>query len=228
MADSDSKPYGVIYCAQHRESGKRYIGQTTGTIQYRWSKHCGKGRQCRVLANAISKYGKESFDVFQIDAAASKQELDEKEIHHIAAFKSNDRAHGYNIAPGGAIGRHAKETCELIAAALRGKPLSANHCAKLSDAHMGHKRTAESRAKQSASAMGTKRPRTIEHAAKLSAARMGKPLGPQSAEHRAKIGAANKGKIRPPMPQAMRDQIAESCRKTMAHKKAEKLKQINA
>ena len=222
MPETDSKPYGVIYCIQHRESGRRYIGQTTKTVQYRWSKHCGSGRQCRVLVNAINKYGKEAFDVFQIDSARSKQELDEKEIFHISAFRSDDRAHGFNIAPGGAIGKHAKETCELIAAALRGKPLTAEHCAKLSAAHMGHKRSAESRAKQSASAIGTKRPRTKEHAAKLSAARMGKPLGPQSAEHRAKIGAANKGKLRPPMSQARKDQIAESCRRTFAAKKAAK------
>lgn len=199
MAESDSKPYGVIYCAQHRESGKRYIGQTTGTIQYRWSKHCGTGKQCRILSSAIKKYGKDSFDVFQIDAAFSKQELNEKEIRHIAAFKSNDRAHGYNIAPGGAIGKHAKETCELIAAALRGKTLTAAHCAKLSESHMGNKRTAESRAKQSASATGIKRPRTAEHAAKISAALMGKPRGPHSEEHKAALSAAHKGKVLGPM-----------------------------
>lgn len=200
MADSDSKPYGLIYCALHRESGKRYIGQTTGTIKYRWGKHCGSGRQCRVLSSAIKKHGADAFDVFQIDIAHSKRELDEKEIFHISYFKSDNREYGYNIAPGGAVGKHAKETCELIAAALRGKPLKDAHRAKLSASHMGRKRSEESRRKQSASATGKKRPeRTAEHAAKLGAARLGKKFGPMSDEHKAKIGAANKGRVLGPM-----------------------------
>lgn len=198
MADADYKPYGVIYCAQHRESGKRYIGQTTGTIRNRWNKHCVE-KGCRLLHNAIQKYGKESFNVFQIDVASSKKELNEKEIFHIAAFQSNNRLYGYNIAPGGAIGKHAEETCEAIAAALRGRPLSPEHRAKLSLAHMGHKRSAESRAKQSASAMGIKRPKNAEWRANMSASKLGKPLGPKSAEHRAKLSAAHKGKVLGPM-----------------------------
>ena len=197
-AKSDSTPYGVIYCITNKVNGKKYIGQTTGTVAYRWSKHCGTGKQCRVLSAAIGKHGKEAFDVIQIDSAASKQELDEKEIAHIAAFRSNDRDIGYNIAPGGAIGKHAKETCELISKALTGKPLTAAHCVKLSESHMGIKRSAESCAKQSATATGTKRPKTAEQIAKFVATVTGKKRGPMSEAHKAKIGAANKGKIRGP------------------------------
>ena len=198
-AKSDSKPYGLIYCIKNKESGKIYIGQTTGTIQYRWSKHCGTGKQCRILSAAISKYGKDSFEVFQIDSATSKQELDKKEIAHIAAFRSNDRGIGYNIAPGGAIGKHAKETCELISKALTGKPLTGAHCAKLSKSHMGIKRSAESCAKQSATATGTKRPKTAEQIRKFVATVTGKKRGPMSDAHKAKIGDANRGKTHAPM-----------------------------
>lgn len=211
-AKSDSKPYGVIYCITNTVNGKKYIGQTTGTISYRWSKHCGSGRQCRVLRNAIDKYGKDSFTVAQIDSAGSKQELDAKEIFHISQNSADDRDYGYNIAPGGAIGKHAKETCDLISKALTGKPLTEAHCAKLSASHMGHKRSAESRAKQSATATGSKRPKTAEHITKIAAANRGKKRGPMSESHKAKIGAANKLVKRGPLGDAQRKKIGDAHR----------------
>lgn len=208
-AKTDSKPYGVVYCITNTVNGKKYIGQTTGTIAYRWSKHCGGGKQCRVLRSAIDKYGKESFTVAQVDTADSKQELDAKEIFHITQNNSDSRAHGYNIAPGGAIGKHAQETRELISKALKGKKLSEGHCAKLSAAHMGHARSEQSRAKQSASMMGAKRPKTKEHIAKIAAAKTGVKLGPMTAEHKAKIGAANRGNVLGPMSEEQKQKRSE-------------------
>lgn len=211
-AKTDSKPYGVVYCITNTVNGKKYIGQTTGTIAYRWSKHCGGGKQCRVLRSAIDKYGKESFTVAQVDTADSKQELDAKEIFHITQNNSDSRAHGYNIAPGGAIGKHAQETRELISKALKGKKLSEGHCAKLSAAHMGHTRSEQSRVKQSASMMGAKRPKTKEHIAKIAAANRGQKRGPMSEERKAKIGAANLGKVHGPLSAVHREKIAAAQR----------------
>lgn len=88
----------------------------------------------------------------------------------------------------------------------RGRPKSAETCAKISEAHRGKKRPKisaalkgrklppETRAKISVALKGREgRPQSAETKAKQSAAMTGRKLTP---EHRAKIGAVNKGRTR--------------------------------
>lgn len=199
MATSDSKPYGIIYCVTNKVNGKRYIGQTTGTLSKRWKGHISDKTGCRVFKIAIDKYGVENFSVCEIDRAYDKDSLNALETHYIKLYETRSRDKGYNLNPGGNSGPQHPETVQRRAAALRGRPLSKEHCEKLSISHIGIKRSDESRKKQSESAKGIKRPRTPEHAAKLAEAMRGKKRGPQSDEHRAKIGAANKGRVLGPM-----------------------------
>lgn len=199
MAESDSKPYGVVYCITNTVNGKKYIGQTVGSVTKRWKNHISDKTGCRLLKNAINKYGPEAFTIRLIASAQCAEELNALEATLIVENDTRNRDKGYNLNEGGKSGRQHPETGEKKAAALRGRPLSEEHCAKLSASHMGHKRSDESRAKQSASAMGMKRPKTAEHTAKIAAAMRGQKRGPMTAEHKAKIGAANRGKARAPM-----------------------------
>ena len=198
-AASDSKPYGVIYCITNAVNGKRYIGQTIGALSKRWKGHISERTGCRRLKHAIAKHGAENFTICVIDTAADKEALNALESHYIALYDTRNPAFGYNLNPGGNSGPQHPETVEKRAAALRGKPLSAQHCERLSISHMGNKRTEESRKKQSASMMGQKRPRSAEHSAKIAAALTGKKRGPHSAETRAKMSAAHTGKVLGPM-----------------------------
>lgn len=198
-AASNSKPYGIIYCITNMVNGKRYIGQTTGNLMKRWREHISARTGCRRLKHALAKYGVESFKIAVIDSAADKDALNALEAHYITLFDTRNDANGYNLNPGGHSGPQHPETIAKRAAALKGKALTPEHCERLSIAHMGHKRSEESRKKQSSSMMGIKRPMSEEHRLKLAAAKLGKPLGPQSAEHRAKIAAALTGRVIGPM-----------------------------
>lgn len=209
MAGHDSTPYGVIYCIENSVNGKKYIGQTVGSVEKRWKNHISDKTGCRLLKNAIAKYGVNAFCINVVYEAYSKEELNLKEVEFINLLNTRDRAIGYNLNPGGKSGKQHKETIELRAAALRGKPLSEEHRRKLSDSHLGNKHSEESKAKMSASRKGMKRPRTDEHAAKISKALTGKKRGPMSEEHKEKIRLANIGKKRSPMSEEQKQKRSE-------------------
>lgn len=195
-AKSDSKPYGFVYCITNLVNGKKYIGQTNGTIAKRWKNHISDKTGCRLLKNAFLKYGIEAFSIATIADAACKDSLNDLEVQFIKVLNTRDRDFGYNLNVGGKSGPQHPETIARRAAALRGRPLSEEHRAKLSVSHMGHSPSEETRKKMAKPRLKKYPPKTPEQRAAMSAARLGKPLGPKSAEHRAKIGAANKGKVR--------------------------------
>lgn len=102
---------GYIYCIENNINGKKYIGQTTLTIKYRWAKHkyeSNKANPYGTLARAIKKYGVENFDIYELVHVESKDHqevvdsLNELEIFfieiHDTLVTSN---HGYNIQVGG-------------------------------------------------------------------------------------------------------------------------------
>jgi group I intron endonuclease len=96
--------YGIIYQITNRETGKKYIGQTTVGIQKRWHSHVWaayhrKTPQRYVLYKAIRKYGKDGFLVEQIDTAESLCELNQKETEWIARLGTF--GNGYNMTEGG-------------------------------------------------------------------------------------------------------------------------------
>lgn len=122
--------YGVIYKITNKVNGKVYIGQTINKRGFngRYNNY-GKG-VTRVynyykfnkehnrfvnnhLANAINKYGVNSFDVIEIfDVAFSKEELDIKEKCWINIYDSTKN--GYNNREGGSNGRFSEESKDKI------------------------------------------------------------------------------------------------------------------
>lgn len=91
----------IIYKITNKIDNKIYIGQTTRSMRVRWYEHCSKKENCKRLNRAINKHGKENFTIEQIDSAQTIEELNEKEIHWITYYKSNDKKLGYNIELGG-------------------------------------------------------------------------------------------------------------------------------
>ena len=87
----------IIYCIINKINGKKYVGQTTQKINVRFSRHCRKGN---ALYNAIKKYGKENFNVKEIDRATNQNELNEKEIFWIKKLDTL-YPNGYNLTTGG-------------------------------------------------------------------------------------------------------------------------------
>lgn len=159
----NSKPFGIIYCVTNKVNGKRYIGQTTMPLYKRWHAHKRADGRCLSLSAAIKKYGAECFEVVEIDRAYSREELDAKEIAHIAAANSLDPAFGYNLRPGGMCATFSPETRALMSARKAGGVLTAEHKAQIAAASAGV-------------------PKSAEHCANVSAAKKGVP---NSAAHRA-------------------------------------------
>lgn len=86
--------HGYIYCYTS-PSGKKYIGQTVGSLRMR-SKNNGSGyKVCTVFYQAIQKYGWENFSV-EILEEPIKEQLDEREYYWINYYKTYT-PYGYNI-----------------------------------------------------------------------------------------------------------------------------------
>lgn len=89
--------YGVIYLISNLVNGKKYVGQTTRTVEERFKEHAAADS---AIGKAIQKYGVENFRYGVIVTCYSKEELDAQEIHYIAALKSKVPT-GYNLTDGG-------------------------------------------------------------------------------------------------------------------------------
>lgn len=113
----------IIYKITNKVNGKVYIGQTIQTLKARWSSHCtDKKGYCRLLHNAILKYGRENFTVEQIDVALDRDELDKKEIYWINFYDSINHKKGYNLLGGGNKNHSvSEETRKLLSKSGKGR-----------------------------------------------------------------------------------------------------------
>ena len=190
MANTDSKPYGIIYCITNLVNGKRYIGQTTMPLYKRWHAHKKANGRCISIAAAIKKYGVDAFEIIEIDRAFSREELDEKEVAHIAAANTLDPQFGYNLRPGGMSATFSEETRALMSARKKGGTLTEEHKAKIALAGKGRRHSEASIQKQSLAKLG--KPKSPEHRANMCKPR---PAFVMSDSHKQAISAAATGAI---------------------------------
>ncbi len=105
-------------------SDKYYVGQAVKKLKSgknwgylsRWKSHISEANRnlnyCRLLDNAIRKYGHENFEVSLLCECTSLEELNEKEVFYIEKYNSLT-PNGYNLITGGNKNQiHSKETCE--------------------------------------------------------------------------------------------------------------------
>lgn len=146
-------------------NGKKYIGKTKRSMNQRQGSDWSGYKRCRLLWNAIQKYGTENiktdilFEGTLTDEEASKLECFYIEKYKTNASKYNNPSYGYNLTDGGdGISGcvFTEERLEKLLAQLkeaidkrRGKPLSEEHKRKLSESHkgLGHKLSDETKAK---------------------------------------------------------------------------------
>lgn len=110
-----------IYKITNEVNGKIYIGQTTKSLQQRFSKHfqeakCeAKGnRPNNYFHNALLKYGQENFRIELLDTANSLNELNKKEKDWIEKLDARNKKIGYNLQEGGVSGKKPDSTKEKI------------------------------------------------------------------------------------------------------------------
>lgn len=107
---SSARPMGAssvftIYCHTHRESGRRYVGQTKKTMLQRWNQHAYQAsittsKRSR-FCNAIRKYGKDAFDHEVLETCSTIEEANAAEEKWIVHFNARDPLFGFNIQRGG-------------------------------------------------------------------------------------------------------------------------------
>lgn len=181
---------------------KRFIAHRTALLR-------GTHRNIH-LQRAWNKYGENKFEFQILRTVRDPKNLLKWEQHWI-----NKTENKFNIRKKAesALGvKRRKETKDRISAALSGRKLSPEHCAKISEVQIGRKLSPEHREAISIGNTGTTRPHSKEHCKKLGDAQRGKTRNftedhrlslsiaatgrSLSSEHRAAISRGNKGKKR--------------------------------
>lgn len=126
---------GVIYMFRNQVNGKRYVGQTWDYDRRVKAHIAGRG-YAKLLKKAIEKYGSENFSVKVLYRCREQSALDKAEILLIKLLGSI-APFGYNIAEGGARGRHTESTKKLIGSYHKNKTVSPETRAKLSNSLKG-------------------------------------------------------------------------------------------
>lgn len=106
---------GNIYCILNVKNGKRYIGQTTLTLQERFKQHvkAALSNTGYYLHSAMRKYGVDNFTIELLEEC-EEELLHSREIYWVSHFKSFGEM-GYNLTEGGegARGFHHSESTRV-------------------------------------------------------------------------------------------------------------------
>ena len=88
-----------VYLITNLINGKRYVGQTSKSLEKRFRGHCIKSG-CLLINRAIQKYGKSNFVIEPIIEVDTKDLTDEFEKEYIVRYCSK-APNGYNMTDGG-------------------------------------------------------------------------------------------------------------------------------
>jgi group I intron endonuclease len=89
----------LVYLITNTVNGKRYIGQTSYSLEKRWFLHCNR-KSCTALHNAINKYGADKFTAEILFSVPTKELAGELEIEYIKRYNTK-APNGYNLTDGG-------------------------------------------------------------------------------------------------------------------------------
>jgi len=150
--------YGEIYKMTNKVNNKSYIGQAKkymGELEKEWGTNgrcdshfreaiSGKKDHCRLLNNAIRKYGKNNFECTKICDCLNKKDMDEKEKIYIKQFNTLT-PNGYNLNEGGFSGKDNIETKEKKKKSHIGKKHSEQTKKYISKGQIGGRRVKKKR-----------------------------------------------------------------------------------
>lgn len=120
---------GIIYIIKNIINNKSYIGQTLSYgsngrklgINKRFKTHINNSKNnknsCRILENAIRKYGSENFVIIEI-CKCNIENLNSNEIKYIKIFNTVS-PNGYNLQTGGGNGRKHNESTKKLMSQTR-------------------------------------------------------------------------------------------------------------
>src|SRR5271157_1134009 len=89
----------LVYLITNRINGKRYIGQTSYSLEKRWFLHKNR-KGCTALSNAIDKYGADNFNMEVLFSVPTREMAGDLEIEYIKRYNTK-APNGYNLTDGG-------------------------------------------------------------------------------------------------------------------------------
>lgn len=124
---------GCLYRIKHKITHKAYIGQTTRPIEERLEEHRrGKSKGCRLIYNAIKKYG---WDAFEIEWYECLNEYLNDHEEFLVEILGTLTPCGYNLMGGGGSGgKRSEETKRKMSESQLGKIVSDETRQKLGEA----------------------------------------------------------------------------------------------
>lgn len=94
----------IIYKITNKINNKVYIGLTTSTLEYKWSRHITESKNhnnTKHLYKSMRKYGLNNFKIEQIDETDDFHKMGLLERKYIKDYNSTDPMKGYNLTAGG-------------------------------------------------------------------------------------------------------------------------------
>lgn len=93
----------LIYKLTNNINNKIYVGQTTNSLEKRFSWHCAPSalKNNMLISKAINKYGRESFKTEILEECLSIDQMNKREVYWIRHLDSGNNKVGYNIKLGG-------------------------------------------------------------------------------------------------------------------------------
>jgi len=126
----------TLYKITNLINNKLYIGQTKCSIKTRWSRHRNKGSHCKLLYNAIIKYGDINFKIEEIIIVNTREEANKLEKELIINNNSL-YPNGYNLTNGGSAFDHNENTKRKIGKSHKGMKRSLQARQNMSNAAKG-------------------------------------------------------------------------------------------
>ena len=186
----------TVYCHTHIESGRRYVGITSRTMERRWAQHCCQAKSSKGgrwhFPNAIRKYGPEAFEHQILGVYYSLEEANKEEERLIDEWDLRNSEKGFNLARGGEHKPHPIRKNPWDDPAYRARQIVIPKAIYSSSSRLKNKQalnTPESKTKRSA--ISKEIQARLETKAKISAKLTGRILSP---EHVAKMSIAGKGR----------------------------------
>jgi group I intron endonuclease len=177
---------GFVYLITNKLNGKKYVGKTLRTVDYRWAQHkttAFNGNSMFPIHAAIRKYGTDAFSVEVLESGLPEPQLSKREMELIDEHRSHIKFQmGYNKAAAGELhpmfGRnHSDETKQAWSETRVGE----------GNSFFGKNHTEQALSKMRGPRPSARRPKSVEHRRAISEATMGRTVPLSARQAMAKL-----------------------------------------